>query len=153
LRSYDERLAVPWWAWPAALALSVLLAAQVHGGGTGFTRAVLPYIVLPLLTLAGLLALSRGRVQVRDGVLHVPGARVPLAAVGAVTALDAEATRRLRGPVAHPLAYVATRPWLPLAVRVDLDDPDDDTPYWLVGTRHPAELAAALREAGRTSNA
>ena len=143
--AYDERLAVPWWVWPAGLALAVLMAAQLHGGGTGFARAVLPYVVLPPLALAGLLVLSRGRVRVADGVLHVPGARVPLSAVGGVTALDREGTRRLRGPVANPLAYVATRPWLPLAVRVDLADPDDDTPYWLVGTRSPQALAEALQ--------
>jgi cation diffusion facilitator CzcD-associated flavoprotein CzcO len=40
---------------------------------------------------------------------------------------------------------VATRSWLPLAVRVEVVDPDDDTPYWLVGTRQPRELAAALQ--------
>ena len=147
MTSYDEQLAVPWWVWPAGLALSVLMAAQLHGGGSGFSRAVLPYVVLPLLTLGGLLLLSRGRVRVRDGVLHVPGARLPLAAVGGVTALDREATRRLRGPIASPLAFVATRPWLPLAVRVDLADPDDDTPYWLVGTRSPSALVEALRSA------
>ena len=142
---YDEQLAVPGWAWPAGLALSVLMAAQLHGGGDGFTRAVLPYVALPLLTAAGLLVLSRGRVRVRDGLLHVPGARLPLSAIAGVTALDGEGTRRLRGPVAHPLAFVATRSWLPLAVRVDLADPDDDTPYWLVGTRSPQALAEALR--------
>ena len=144
---YDERLAVPWWVWPAGLALAVLMAAQLHGGGSGFARAVLPYLLLPLLAAGGLLVLSRGRVRVSDGVLHVPGARVPLSAVGGVAALDREATRRLRGPLAHPLAFVATRPWLPLAVRVDLADPDDDTPYWLVGTRSPEALAEALRTA------
>jgi hypothetical protein len=147
LTSYDERLAVPAWAWLAALALSLLMAAQLHGGGSGFARAVLPYVVVPLLTLGGLVVLSRGRVRLSDGVLHVPGARVPLSAVAAVTPLDRESTRRLRGPVASPLAYVATRPWLPLAVRVELDDPDDDTPYWLVGTRSPAALAEAVRAA------
>ena len=147
MTSYDEQLAVPWWAWPAALAVSVLLAAQLHGGGSGVARAVLPYVVLPLATLLALRQLSRGRVRVSDGVLHVPGARMPLSAVGAVTALDREGTRRLRGPVASPLAHVATRPWLPLAVRVDVADPDDDTPYWLVGTRSPEDLAEALRAA------
>jgi hypothetical protein len=31
-------------------------------------------------------------------------------------------------------------------VRVGLDDPADDTPYWIVGTRQPNELAAALTQ-------
>jgi hypothetical protein len=30
-------------------------------------------------------------------------------------------------------------------VLVVLDDPDDPTPYWLVSTRHPDRVLAALR--------
>ena len=140
---WDESLAVPRWAWPAGLALGLLLAAAVHGGYGG-ARAVVPYIVVPLLVVVVLLRASRGRVRVADGVLHVPGARVPLEVVGAVRALDVEQTRRLRGPVADLRAFVATKPWLSRAVQVRLEDPDDDTPYWLVGTRRPDELAAVL---------
>ncbi|HEY5420452.1 MAG TPA: DUF3093 family protein, partial [Marmoricola sp.] len=39
---------------------------------------------------------------------------------------------------------LATRPYLKAAVRVPVSDPDDPAPYWLVGTRHPDRLAAAL---------
>jgi hypothetical protein len=144
LTSYDERLSPPWWTWPAALVLALLVAAQIHSGADGVARSVVPYVVLPLLTVVVMLALSRGRVRVRDGVLHVPGARVALDDISGADPLDREATRRLRGPLAHPLAYSATRPWLPCAVRVALDDPDDDTPYWVVGSRRPHALAAAL---------
>ena len=31
-------------------------------------------------------------------------------------------------------------------VRVDLNDPADPHPYWLVSTRHPERLADALRQ-------
>jgi hypothetical protein len=146
--SYDERLAVPWWGWPATLAVSVLLAAQLHSGQPG-ALAVAPYVVVPVLLIGTLLVLSRDRVRVAGGVLHVRGARLPVEVVGGVAALDREQTRRVRGPLADPRAYVVTRPWLPCAVRVVLDDPADDTPYWLVGTRRPQELAAALEAAAR----
>jgi hypothetical protein len=85
-------------------------------------------------------------VRVQDGWLHVPGARVPLTHVGAVRALDAETTRRLTGPTADLRAHVVHRPWLRRAVQVRLEDPDDDTPYWLVASRHPEALATAVRE-------
>jgi hypothetical protein len=140
---WDERLTVPVWYWPAGLALSVLLAAAVHGGYGG-VRAWLPYVVVPAVAVLVLLRSSRGRVLVAEGVLHVPGARIPLACVGAVRPLDVEQTRRLRGPTADTRAHVATRPWLSRAVQVRIDDPDDDTPYWLVGTRRPQELTAVL---------
>ena len=150
--TYVEPLAVPAWAWPAAVALALLLAAPVHGGAGG-ARAVVPYVVAVLLALAVLALSSRGRIVVDDGVLHVPGARAPVDVLGAVQALDAEQTRRLRGPTADVRAHVAARPWLRRAVQVRIEDPDDDTPYWLVTTRRPQELAAALEAARRTPTA
>jgi hypothetical protein len=41
-------------------------------------------------------------------------------------------------------AFIVQRPWVPTAVLVRLADPADPTPYWVVGSRRPAELAAAV---------
>ena len=142
-QAYDERLVPPPAVWLAVLAVAAVIAATAHGGAGG-ARAVVPYVVVLPAAVLGLLLSSRGRILVADGVLHVPGARIPLDHLGGVTALDAEGTRRVRGPLAEPRAYVATRSWLRSSVRVQVEDPEDDTPYWLVGTRHPQELAAAL---------
>jgi hypothetical protein len=141
---YDERLTPPAWLWAAALGLAVLVAASLHSGADGVARSVLPYAVLPPLALAAVALRSRGRVRIEDGMLSVPGARIPVARLREVVALDAEATRRMRGPSARPEAFVATRAWLPRSVVVTLDDPEDDTPYWLIGTRRPEALARAL---------
>jgi hypothetical protein len=146
---FDEGRAAPplWWA--CALGLSVLLAAAVHSGSGG-ARAVVPYVVVPALVLGGLALASRGRVQVVEDVLHVPGARIPLSFVGATTALDRTAVRQVMGPLAEPRAFVTTRPWLPGAVRLQIEDPEDDTPYWLIGCREPVRLAQVL--ASRTGS-
>lgn len=144
--SWDEPLRVPGWYWPAGVGLALLLAAPVHGGAGG-VRAWLPYVVASAAAVLVLARASRGRVRLADGVLHVPGARVPVTALGGVRPLTAEQTRRLRGPTADLRAHVATRSWLRRAVQVRLEDPDDDTPYWLVGTRRPEELAAAIEAA------
>ena len=141
---YEERLTAPLWVWLAVLVVAGVSAATIHGGAGG-VRSVLPYVVLLPLAVAGLLHASRGRIRVADGVLHVPGARIPLDHLGGVTALDREGTRRVRGPLAEPRAYVVTRGWLASSVRVQVEDPADDTPYWLVGTRRPEELAQALQ--------
>jgi hypothetical protein len=142
--TYDERLTAPVWVWAAVLSVAGVSAAALHGGAPGW-RAVVPYAVLLPVAVAGLLWASRGRVRVADGVLHVPGARIPLDHLGGVTPLTREGTRRVRGPLAEPRAYVATRGWLAQSVRVQVEDPDDDTPYWLIGTRRPDDLAAALQ--------
>ncbi len=142
--TYDERLTAPPWVWAAVLSVALVSAAALHGGAPGW-RSVVPYAVLLPLAVVGVLAVSRGRVRVADGVLHVPGARIPLDHLGGVTPLTREGTRRVRGPLAEPRAYVVTRGWLAESVRVQVEDPADDTPYWLVGTRRPQELAAALQ--------
>ena len=48
------------------------------------------------------------------------------------------------GPDADARAFLVIRPYLTRAVRVPVTDPADPTPYWLVGSRHPDALAAAL---------
>jgi hypothetical protein len=105
---------------------------------------VLPYAVLVPLTVALLAHGSRGVVSVEAGVLHVPGARIPVVALDHGVVLDREAFRQQTGPMADPRAFVVSRPWLHTAVRLTVDDPADPTPYWVVGTRRPEQLLAAL---------
>jgi len=150
LTTYDERWRVPLYWWPAALGLAALVAAEVHSGAPG-TRAVLPYAVLLPLTALLLAVGSRGRVQVLDGVLHVPGARIPVELLADGAALDRESLRLQTGPMADRNAFLMSRPWLHTAVRLIVVDPDDDTPYWIVGTRHPEELLAALDRTRRAT--
>ena len=147
---YDERLVAPAWVWTASLAVSLVVAASVHAGADGAARAVVPYVIAPALALGAVLLGSRGRVRIHDGVLSVPGARIPLARLGEAVPLDREATRQMRGPSARPEALVVTRAWLDRSVVVPVDDPDDDTPYWQIGTRRPEALAAALASSSGT---
>ncbi|MBC7372476.1 MAG: DUF3093 domain-containing protein [Frankiales bacterium] len=144
MRAYEERWVAPVSVWLGVLAVALVVAATLHAGADG-ARAVVPYVVLPLLAVAGLLRASRGGVRVEQGVLQVPGGRIALAELGGVRALDRQATRLARGPLAQPRAFVATRSWLGASVQVQIEDPDDDTPYWLIGTRHPERLAEVLR--------
>jgi hypothetical protein len=140
---HNERLAVPWWLWAAGLALAGMFAAELHLGASG-PRGWLPYAVLLPLAAAGLWLLGRLRVAVTDGELLVDDARLPVRYVAGVTVLGPAEKRLLLGQAAHPYAFVVQRPWVPGAVQVHLDDPADPTPYWVVSSRRPAALAAAV---------
>ncbi|TCB96316.1 DUF3093 domain-containing protein [Micromonospora zingiberis] len=149
--AYAERLRLPWWLWLAGLASAALLALEVWMGGDG-VRAWLPFAVLLPATVAGLAWLGRIRIAVTDGELRVDDARLPAHFVADVIALDADGRREVLGVGADPLAFVVQRPWVSGAVQVVLDDPADPTPFWVVSTRHPVELAEALlaaRDAAR----
>jgi Protein of unknown function (DUF3093) len=63
---------------------------------------------------------------------------------GEVDALDEARTRALRGPSADPHAFMMVRPYLKLAVYIEITGEHQERPYWLIGTRRPAELAAAI---------
>jgi len=134
---------VPVWWVLTGLVVAGLAAAELHSGAHGL-RAVLPYAVLLPLTVVGLVLLSRRQIRVEDGVLHVPGARAPLTAFGPPEVLEGQSLRLWRGPNADARAWVRVPAWSRSAVRLPVVDPEDDTPYWLVGTRRPGALVAAL---------
>lgn len=142
-RQYDERLGVPlrWWVQGTMLVASLWLAVVVAlPAVAAWTISAVAMVLLAL----GLLAFGSARISVRDGVLRAGRAHIAVEHLGAVTALDAEETRRTAGREADARAYLLLRPYLKRAVRVQVEDPRDPTPYWLVSTRHPDELARVL---------
>ena len=145
---YAERLTVPlrWWVqgtmFVASLWLAVLAATPevVAWSVTAVAMAVL---------VALFVGYGRPRVSVDGTTLRAGRAYIPLDLVGPVTALDADGVRRQAGVEADARAYLLLRPYLKRGVRVDIADPADPTPYWLVSSRRPDALVSAL-EAGRT---
>jgi len=142
--AWSERL------WPGALAwvLLVVLAAMV---GIALTpvdpRAGAAAAALTVLVGAVVLLRTSPVVQVSGGVLRAGAARIPLAMLGEARALDVAETRAELGPRLDARAHLCHRGWIPTAVRVEVHDPQDPTPYWIVSTRRPAELVAAVRGA------
>ena len=144
---YDERLHVPlrWWVQATMflasiwLAFVVALPAAVAWTATG---------VLTVIVVALFLGYGSARVRVEDGTLQAGRARIPVSVLTSPTALDREATRLVAGRDANARAYLLLRHYLRRSVRVEVADPADPTPYWLVCTRRPEELVAALASAG-----
>lgn len=140
---YQERLGVPlrWWAQGTMLvasfwlALIVAVPAPVAWTATG--------VAMALLAL-GLTSYGEVRIRVGPDWFAAGRARIEAGHLGAVEALDAAETRRVSGPAADARAYLVLRPYVKRAVRVEVLDPDDPVPYWLVSSRHPEALAAAL---------
>ena len=140
---YDERLGVPlrWWVQGTMLVATFWMAmvvAMPFAWACGFTAVML------LLLAAWFLGYGSARITVADGGLRAGRARVEGRHLGAAAPLDPEETRRVAGVEADARAYLLLRPYLKRAVRVELTDPADPTPYWLLSTRHPDRLAAAV---------
>ena len=143
---YRERLRVPLAWWLLAVPTVLILGATLYAGLTG------PW---PIIIMAGLAAgcaailvtMGLATVELRDGALRAGKAVLPLTAVSEVVSLDEKQTMRLRGPRADPAAYLYSRPYLKESVYLAVDPSSpagSAAPYWLLGTRHPAELTAAI---------
>ena len=144
MHDYRERLHVPlaWWL----LAVPIVLIL----GATLFAGLAEPWPVIIMAGLAAgcaalLITMGLGTVEIRDGALRAGDAVLPLTAVSEVVSLDEKQTTRLRGPRADPAAHLYSRPYLKQSVYLAVNPSSPmAVPYWLIGTRHPAELIAAV---------
>jgi hypothetical protein len=150
--AYQERLRLPWWAWPAALLAGAVLATELTLGLPDLPNW-LPFAVFLPLSVLILIPAGRLRVAVTGSELLVDDARLPVAVISDVVALDAAGKREALGVGSHPLAFVIQRAWIGTAVQVILDDPADPTPFWVISTRRPVELATTLLEVSRRERA
>ncbi|MCD1285147.1 MULTISPECIES: DUF3093 domain-containing protein [unclassified Brevibacterium] len=104
-------------------------------------------IILPVITfvlLAWWLTSLTITIIVTERQLFVGDAHIDRRFISQAYAYDAEAARQARGTGLDARAFLRLRPWAKLAVRIDIDDASDPTPYWLVSSRNPKEFATAL---------
>jgi len=143
--TYRERLwPAPWIFLATALVIPAsLLVFLPISELAGVVVAVVLYAAI-----VAVLLLTSPTIQLRDGMLHAGRARLPLDVVGSVTAAHGADAVAERGVRLHADAWLLIRGWVPDLVRIELDDADDPTPYWIVSSRRADELAAAI-EAGR----
>jgi hypothetical protein len=113
---------------------------------TGFDVAITlaVFAALILITAAFLLNWGRATIEVTGGELRVGADVLPLADAGEVRALGEAQARAMRGPRADPRAYMLIRPYLRDAVYIQVTGREPVHPYWLIATRRPTELAAAI---------
>jgi Protein of unknown function (DUF3093) len=145
MSEYRERLRVPLAWWLLSLPSALIIGVTVYAG----LRGPWPFIIVGGLLggcAAILISLGRGRVEVSAGSVRAGGAVLPLSAVREVVALDEPQTIALRGPRADPAAHLYSRPYLRESVYLAVDPAAAGVgvPYWLIGTRHPADLVAFI---------
>ncbi|KOV70557.1 membrane protein [Streptomyces sp. NRRL WC-3618] len=142
---YEERLTAPrsWWL------ISFLV-------GVSFALIMLPFGTLPLLgglvggtAVAAVAASSYGSIRIRvvGDALIAGEAKIPVAALGETEILNAEEARAWRTYKADTRAFMLLRSYIPTALRVQVTDPEDPTPYLYLSTREPEQLVAALESA------
>lgn len=143
---YRERLSVPlrWWAQGVMFIATVFIAVFLWVPG------VLAWTITGTIVLLFALAMhsyGSASIEVRDGWLYAGRAKIQTQFLGTVESLSAEEAWQVAGPKADARAFLLLRPYARRAVKVQIIDPSDRTPYWLLASRHPDALAAALTAA------
>ena len=146
---FRERLTVPvvWWVLAGLFSLSVLIAVGAYLGpawGVGTSLAT-------LLVAAAIFGSASIVISIDEQEIQVGRATIEHTYIAACRALSAEETRRRTSIEADARAHLVVRPYIKTAVEIALDDPEDPVPYWLVSTRRPQQLAAALQGAASST--
>lgn len=142
MQSYEERLTAPrsWW----------VIAALI---GVACALMLLPLGTLPMLggliagaALSAVAVSSYGsaRIRVVGDSLIAGEAKIPVRALGEAEVLDAQEAAAWRTYKADTRAFMLLRGYVRTAVRVEVTDPEDPTPYLYLSTRTPERLVAAL---------
>ncbi|NUP73849.1 MAG: DUF3093 domain-containing protein [Sinomonas sp.] len=138
---YSEKLWPAWWVWIVVLGISgacvlVLAPISIAAGITG--------ALVVLAVLCGILIATTPAVVVTPRELRAGRAVLPREFVGSAEGFLGDEATAERGVRLDGRAYLCLRGWISPVVRVELEDPEDPTPYWLISTRRPARLVAAL---------
>jgi len=144
---YRERLAPSFWIYLATalvIPASLLVFAPIN---------IYAGIICALVLFVGSVALLVGLapvIVVTDETLTAGKATIPLNLLGTPETFTGSAATIQRGQKLDTRAWLCMRGWVDPVVKIPLEDPNDPTPYWLVSTRNPKGLSAALTLSGQS---
>lgn len=133
---------VPFWllAFIYFLFISLVVAVWAAiGNQPAFLTWVFSTVLIVLIALKSTLILEVDENELRAGSAHIE-----LKYLGQATALDSKEMGRLRTRDADPASFLIFRFWRSTGVQVEINDPRDQTPYWLITSKRNKELAKIL---------
>jgi len=122
---------------PAALYLIVLAFDDLW--------ALITFVVSELaIIFLGLFAAPTLSLSVKT--LSIGNVQIPTQYVKAITVVEARAQQSEKGPKLNPSAYVRFQVGVRGLLKVELNDPNDPTPYWLISSRNPDLVASRFAD-------
>ena len=122
------------------LLLSLVIALWAAFDNTvAFTSFVAATIAIIYIAYA-----MRSNITFDGEELRIDRAHIESKYLGKVTILDSDAMRLLRTRDADPASYLAIKFWTPTGIKIEVIDPRDPTPYWLITSKRGEEIAALL---------
>ena len=147
---YRERLRTPWWWYPIGIVVGILLGAEFDFVMPQALVGV-PVLLAVLVAIGVVWRISSATVRVAGGRVIAGERSLPVAEVDRSYRLSYAELRGLVGRHGDPLAFTFIRPWVGPGVQLVLTeaDPADSRrePYWVLSSRHPDRLLAAVEAA------
>lgn len=140
--TFSSRDLWPLWLWLFLLFLVGSLTIAVDaalGDRIAWVTLVFQLFLLVWASLKTPLDISLDQHQLRIG-----RAWIVKEFIGSTTPLTAAEMALLRGRDIDPRSWMALRFWVSTGVKIEIIDPSDPTPYWLVSTKKATALATAL---------
>jgi len=139
---FQEKLSWSWWLWCFAIFMAGSLSIAVWAAIGNDAAITISLIQLGLLIFTA--RRTALEITLTKGWLLVGPAAIERAFIHNFIALDFKEFKRIRGVDADPASYLQIRFWVNAAIKIDLRDPKDKTPYWLISTNRANELAKLL---------
>ena len=139
---FREVIRAPFWllAFIYFLFMSLVVAVWAAIGNLpALITWVVSTVLIVLIALKSTLVIEISETELRAGPAHIE-----LKYLGQATALDSKEMGRLRTRDADPASFLIFRFWRSTGVKVEIKDPRDKTPYWLITSKHNKELAEIL---------
>lgn len=140
---YTERLKPSFGMYAAALLIvGMVFLATIYLGKVAS-------VVAPIIAAGGLLWWLRSashELVITTAELRIHRAIVPRELIQSVEVYRGEEARKARGPWVQNGSYLAIRGWVDPVVVLHLAEHDQPVPTWVVSTRNPEKVAAALRD-------
>lgn len=105
-------------------------------------------VVVSVILFVGVcvaLVLTAPKIEVTPTTLRVGKAQIERKYLGAISAYSGSPARAERGVNLDARAWTLFRGYIDPVVKIQITDPTDPTPYWLVSTRNAVELTKTLR--------
>ena len=139
---YQEKIRWPIWLWAFILFMAATLDLAIWAA-LSLKVTIISGIFLLALIIYSFIA-STLWVTVTKGWLIVGPAAIERAYLHNFQALIGSDLRSARGMNGDPAAYLEIRFWSKDGARMDIRDPKDQTPYWLISTNRAKELIKVL---------
>lgn len=102
--------------------------------------------LIALVLGAVMIFLLQGEINCDGDELRVGRAHIGYEYCGEVTVLSRTEFLRARTREVDPAAHLALFFWVSEGVKIEVTDPRDPTPYWLISTKHGEDIKQALKE-------